>query len=97
MRFVRGIVPTVTFDGAVLTLDYSAQMWPFGQVLEVEGHVVSFGERIEIGGGEAEDVHGLHRTNGRHLDDNVSDDRRDAHHSLISHGQSSGLQIKVDD
>jgi hypothetical protein len=34
--------------------------WPFCEVLEVETDVVGFGEVVEVGRGDAQEVEGLH-------------------------------------
>lgn len=57
---------TVSFYFSVQALDDLAQLWPFGQVLEVKANVVRLGEVVEVGGGEFEEIIGSHRTDRRH-------------------------------
>lgn len=58
---------TVALNLTVDAFDHAAQVGPFGEVLEVEADAVRFGERIEIGRRDAQQVGRAHRADGRHV------------------------------
>lgn len=45
---LRVLFHTVAVDLPCLVLDHFAQLWPFGEVFEVEPDVVCLGEMVEI-------------------------------------------------
>ena len=52
---------TVGFDLTVVAFDYFAEMWPLGEVFQIEADVVRLGEVIKIAWVEFQEVHGRHR------------------------------------
>jgi hypothetical protein len=51
-----------------VTFNHTAEMRPFGEVLQVKCDVVGLGEVVEVAGIEIEEVHGRHWPDGRHGD-----------------------------
>lgn len=58
---------TVAFYLAVDAFDYAAEVGPFREVLEVEAYVIGFGEGVEVGGCDAEEVWGAHGADCGHF------------------------------
>jgi len=58
---------TVAVDGAGGAFGDVEEVGPFGEVGEVEVEAVGFGEGVEVGGVELEDVHGFEGADGCHF------------------------------
>ena len=57
---------TVRLHPPIQPLDHTAQLRPAGEIVEVKGNVVRLRERVEVAGGEVEEVGDEHRADGGH-------------------------------